>query len=198
MDERRAWDSVARFSLLALASVHRPQTRYGSTATGRRTRTSTGVCRHHSLRCRGPSVPVVQPAYSPHSPHLARPRWPGLDRAAGRRFLTESDMGPVLVIVADVLMAKPQQMSFVQRDDVIQHLTSAAANPSFRDSVLPGTANACPNGVDPARAFKNSRTSLPNLRSRSNRMYRYGHGNGSASRNCCTIQSLVGCVVALK
>ena len=34
---------------------------------------------------------------------------------------------------------------------MIQHLTAAAANPSFRHSVLPGTSNACPNGLDPAR-----------------------------------------------
>lgn len=63
----------------------------------------------------------------------------------------ESDVRPVLVIVADVLMAEPLQMSLVQRDDVIQHLMAAAANPSFHDSVLPGTSNACPNGLDPAR-----------------------------------------------
>ena len=47
-------------------------------------------------------------------------------------------------------------------------------------------------------AFRNSITSLPNLESRPNTTYRWGQGSGNASRSCCTIHSLVGCVVTFK
>ena len=38
----------------------------------------------------------------------------------------------------------PQQMSFVQRDHMVQDLSATTADPSFRDSVLPGRLNARP------------------------------------------------------
>src|SRR5262249_56196831 len=60
----------------------------------------------------------------------------------------------VVVIIANIFEAEPYQMSFVQRDHVIQHLTAYAPHPSFRDSVLPRTANACPDSFDPARFQK--------------------------------------------
>src|SRR5690348_7413427 len=40
-------------------------------------------------------------------------------------------------------------MPLVQRDHVIQHLTAYAPHPSFRHSVLPGTADARPDSFDP-------------------------------------------------
>ena len=57
-------------------------------------------------------------------------------------------------------------MSLVKRDHVIQHLTAYAAHPSFRDSVLPWTAYAHPDRLDPAR-LQEVRTSVLNFRSRS-------------------------------
>src|SRR5215471_6405222 len=42
-------------------------------------------------------------------------------------------------------------MPLVQRDQVIQNLTAYTAHPSFRNSVLPRAANACPHSLDPAR-----------------------------------------------
>ena len=35
-------------------------------------------------------------------------------------------------------------MSFVQRDDMVQDLSPATSNPSFRGSILPGRLDACP------------------------------------------------------
>jgi hypothetical protein len=63
-------------------------------------------------------------------------------------------MSSVVVIIANIFEAEPYQMSLVQRDHVIQHLTADAPHPSFRDSVLPRTANACPDSFDPARFQK--------------------------------------------
>jgi hypothetical protein len=63
-------------------------------------------------------------------------------------------MSSVVVIIANIFEAEPYQMSLVQRDDVIQHLTAYAPHPSFRDSVLPRTAKARPDSFDPARFEK--------------------------------------------
>ena len=63
-------------------------------------------------------------------------------------------MSSVVVIIANIFEAEPYQMSLLQRDDVIQHLTAYASQPSFRDSVLPRTANARPDRFDPARFQK--------------------------------------------
>ena len=50
-------------------------------------------------------------------------------------------MGAVFVIVGDVLTTDPPRMGFVERDYVIEAFAARAADPSFRDSVLPGTAD---------------------------------------------------------
>ena len=42
------------------------------------------------------------------------------------------------MIVRDVLGQKPPEMAFVQGDDVVKQLAPAAANPAFRNTVLPG------------------------------------------------------------
>src|SRR5215472_1189814 len=60
-------------------------------------------------------------------------------------------MSSVVVIIANIFKAEPYQMSLVQRDHVIQHLTAYAPHPSFRHSVLPRTANARPDSFDPTR-----------------------------------------------
>ena len=47
-------------------------------------------------------------------------------------------MRSVLMVIVNVLMAKPQQMSLMERNDMIQHLSAAAAHPSLGDSVGEG------------------------------------------------------------
>ena len=42
-------------------------------------------------------------------------------------------------------------MFLVQRDHVIRHLPATVSNPALRDSVLPGTADACAKGFNAAR-----------------------------------------------
>jgi hypothetical protein len=46
-------------------------------------------------------------------------------------------MRSVAMIVRDVLGQKPPEMAFVQGDDVVKQLAPAAANPAFRNTVLP-------------------------------------------------------------
>src|SRR5262249_25457213 len=86
--------------------------------------------------------------------HLAC--WSGarFDSADGRSLFIESNVGPVLMVIGYVLTAKPQQTSLVERNDMIQHLATAAAHPSPGDSVLPRTPHARPNSLNPARLQK--------------------------------------------
>jgi len=64
------------------------------------------VCDRH-LRCRCPSVPVMQTADSllcPQGTNFIRPRF---GRPSARRLLIESDMSSVLVIIANIFEAEP-------------------------------------------------------------------------------------------
>jgi hypothetical protein len=44
----------------------------------------------------------------------------------------------VVAVIADILEAEAHEMSLVERDHVVQHLTAYATHPSFRDSVGEG------------------------------------------------------------
>ena len=48
-------------------------------------------------------------------------------------------MRAVFMVVADVFREPSLQMTFVECDDVIQQVTTAAAYPTLRNSVLPRT-----------------------------------------------------------
>ena len=96
----------------------------------------------------------------PGRANYIRPRF---GRPSARRLLIQSEMSSVVVIIANIFEAEPHQMSLIQRYHVIQHLTAYAAHPSFRNSVLPRTANTHPDRLDPL-AFRNVRTSVLNFR----------------------------------
>ena len=49
-------------------------------------------------------------------------------------------MSPVLVVIADVLIKQPSQMSSIQHDHMIQEISTDTADPALRNSILPGTA----------------------------------------------------------
>jgi len=80
-------------------------------------------------------VAIVQTAQSQVRNHST-----GRRRAdsSARSFLAQPKMRSAAMIVRDVLGQKPPEMTLVQGDDVVQQLTSAAANPAFRNTVLPG------------------------------------------------------------
>ena len=98
-------------------------------------------------RCR-PQVPVVEPSDPPHRQYAARRKRPGFYCADAWSVLIQRDVRAVLVVVADVLLAKSEQVGLVQRDHVIQHLAAYALDPSFGDTVLPGAPN--PGDVIPS------------------------------------------------
>jgi hypothetical protein len=49
-------------------------------------------------------------------------------------------MRPIFVIVADVVIHKPSQMVFIEYDDMVEQITAARPNESFRNAVLPWTS----------------------------------------------------------
>src|ERR1039457_1187015 len=62
--------------------------------------------------------------------------------------LPQSEMRAVFVVVVDVFRKQPFQMAFVHRNNVIQQASSAAFNPTLRNSILPGTSEGGPHDAD--------------------------------------------------
>lgn len=60
-----------------------------------------------------------------------------------RRFLIQSQVSSIVMVVRDIIRDKPPQMALVRRNHVIQQISSTTSNPAFRHSILPGTANCC-------------------------------------------------------
>jgi len=58
-------------------------------------------------------------------------------------------MGSILMVVADVLGHEPFQVSLVQDNYVIEQVSSATTDPTFRDPVLPGTTKGSPHRLAP-------------------------------------------------
>jgi hypothetical protein len=56
-------------------------------------------------------------------------------------------MRSVIVVMTDVLAHQSFQMPFVQNDDVVEQIASTVANPTLRNTILPGTAEAGPFGL---------------------------------------------------
>ena len=54
-------------------------------------------------------------------------------------------MRMVLVVVADVFREQPFPMAFIHRDRMIPQVSSAAFDPTPRDTALPGTLEAGPH-----------------------------------------------------
>ncbi len=77
-----------------------------------------------------------------------------LNRTACRRLLLQSDVGSVLMAVSQVIAPEASQVLFIQRNDMIQHLAAATADPALHDSVLPQTSDARANGLETTRLKK--------------------------------------------
>jgi hypothetical protein len=52
-------------------------------------------------------------------------------------FLLYPEMSAVFVVIAHILGKKSLQMALIERDDVIEQITSAASYPTFGNAVLP-------------------------------------------------------------
>jgi len=88
---------------------------------------------------------MMQPAESLARKDATRSR--GMNPAV-RCSLPESKMRAVLVVIPDVFREQTLQMAFIHRNDVIQQVSTAALNPTLRNSILPGTFEGGPNGSD--------------------------------------------------
>ncbi len=55
-------------------------------------------------------------------------------------------MCSVLVVILYIFRKQPLQMTFVERNHVIQEVAAAASDPALGNAILPGTANRCPDG----------------------------------------------------
>src|SRR5215471_124694 len=69
-------------------------------------------------------------------------------------------MNSVLLMVADIITHEPKQMSFVQRDDMVQYLPPTTSHPAFRGSILPRRLNACPLRFQTRRLQKRDHVSI--------------------------------------
>ena len=88
------------------------------------------------IRSGSPIVTMVQPADS-----LLRK---GPTRSYGtspavRWSLLKPEMRAVLVIVTKILREQSLQMAFIQRNNVVQQVSSTASHPPLRDAILPWT-----------------------------------------------------------
>jgi len=54
----------------------------------------------------------------------------------------------IFVVIAHVIADQPEEVWFVQRDDVVEDLSPATSDPSFRNSILPRRMYARPFGID--------------------------------------------------
>lgn len=63
--------------------------------------------------------------------------------------LFQRKMGPVLMVVTDVLVHEGFQMPFIHSNHMVEQITTTAADPTLGDTVLPRTSEAGSLGVDP-------------------------------------------------
>src|SRR5713226_4610544 len=54
-------------------------------------------------------------------------------------LLIQPEVRAVVVVIRDVIGEESLQMSFVQRNDLVEQFAAAASYPTLRDSMLPGT-----------------------------------------------------------
>ena len=55
-------------------------------------------------------------------------------------------MGPVFVVIADIVSQQPSQVSLVQNDYMIEQVPTDTSNPALGDAILPGTAKSSSDG----------------------------------------------------
>jgi hypothetical protein len=70
--------------------------------------------------------------------------WLALDRTPIGRVLVQRVMNAILVVITNVVPDQTPETFFIHRDDMVEDLASAAADPPFGGSVLPWSVNARP------------------------------------------------------
>ena len=87
---------------------------------------------------------MVQTADSRHNHDLPTSILGGHRTVTGC-LLLQTKMGPVIVIVADVLIHQTFEVVFIDRDHMIEKIPATASHEALRHAVLPRTAIACPS-----------------------------------------------------
>jgi len=65
-----------------------------------------------------------------------------------RRSLRQRKVRADLVVIADVFIQEPLEMTFIQDDQMVEQLSTATPNPSFCDAILPGAPETSSLGLD--------------------------------------------------
>jgi hypothetical protein len=60
----------------------------------------------------------------------------------GRCSFRQRKVGPVIMVIADVLKHKPFQVAFIEHDHMVEQITTTASDPALGDSDLPWTSEA--------------------------------------------------------
>ena len=79
-----------------------------------------------------PIITVVQPAQSILGKHATRVY---AASSPPRRSLAQPKMRAVFVMIGNILTEHPLQMAFIDRDNVIQQVAAAAADPTLGDTI---------------------------------------------------------------
>ena len=121
-------------------------------------------------------------------------------RTSHRRVLLDPEMGPIPVVVRQVLAEQPPEMLAVEDDGVVEQIAPYRPHESFGHSVLPRALVARPRGSSPIDAIA-ATTAAEKIVSRSSTRYLErppAASKGNASRSCCTTHGAVGLSVTLQ
>lgn len=97
---------------------------------------------------------MVQAAELRHGYNLTTHICIGRSYPTTRCSLLQREMGPVFVIVADVLGHQPFQVPLVKHDHMVEQVSSTVANPALGDPILPRTSEAGPLGLDTEALYR--------------------------------------------
>src|SRR5579863_5684892 len=87
----------------------------------------------HALRRFAPAIPMMKATEPGTGTHACRRRGPAFHLPWCRCVLAKEIVNPVVVVVVDIVAQQPPQMSFVQRDDVVQDLPPTASDTALRN-----------------------------------------------------------------
>jgi len=112
---------------------------------------------------------MMQGAESGKRQNVARPvRFCGCSWV--RRVLLQPQMGPVVVIVANVFRQQALQVTLIERNHVVKQVPTAAPDPTLATPFCQGLRNEVLTALSPTE-FAALLTAVPNLASRSRIKY---------------------------
>jgi hypothetical protein len=80
---------------------------------------------------------MMRAAEPRHGNYLRIDRRSHLDFPASESFLVQTEMSPIVMIVANVLIHQAFQMVFIDHDQMVEQIAAAAPNEAFGHTVLP-------------------------------------------------------------